>query len=121
MDSGAYLVAFCETLRHSLAPRAEGHIALFRSGQSCMHIKEGVLEVYESSFGRVGHRLGRGAWMRDGGFVPGEGIAMNQGMSRGAALDLPQACKITPLEVAISVLELPQCGIRRPGMKYIAH
>lgn len=53
-----------------------------------MHIKEGVFEVHESSFGRIGHGLGGCPRMRDGGFVTGEGVAVNQGVPGSAALDL---------------------------------
>lgn len=76
-----YLIAFCQTLRHSLTPRAQGHVALLRSGQSCMHIKECMLEIHKSSFGRIGHGFGRCTGMRDSGLVSGERVAVDQSMS----------------------------------------
>lgn len=46
---------------------------------------------------------------------------MDQRMPRCATLDLAQADKISALEVAVSVLELPQRRVRRAGVEYIAH
>jgi hypothetical protein len=46
---------------------------------------------------------------------------VNQRMARGASLDFPQSDEISPLEVAVAVLELPKWGVGRASVKDIAN
>lgn len=73
-----------------------------------MHVVEGVLEAGEASVDGIGSGLGGRAGGRAGRKLGGgERVTMNEGMARGAALNLPQADKIAAFEIAIAVLELP--------------
>jgi hypothetical protein len=45
---------------------------------------------------------------------------MHEGMSAGPSLDLAQTYKVTALEVAIAVLELPESRIGISCVEYIA-
>lgn len=47
-------------------------------------------------------------------------FAMNKSMARRTSLDLAQSYKITPLEVATAVFELPQRRLGVSGVKNIA-
>jgi hypothetical protein len=86
-----------------------------------MHVVETVFEVHKPGFRRIGNRLSRGAWLRCSSLVAWERVAVNQGMSRCAPLNLAETDQITPFEVAISVFEFPECRVRGAGMKDVAH
>lgn len=87
-----------------------------------MHIIQTMLEILQARLGGVGHWLD---WLTRWGtlweFGRGEGVAMDEGMSRGTPLDLSQADQITTLEVAIAVLEFPQWSVWGSSMEDIAH
>lgn len=46
---------------------------------------------------------------------------MDERVPRGAALDLPQPYQVSPFEIAIAVLELPQWRVGRACVKHITH
>ena len=46
---------------------------------------------------------------------------MDQCMARSSSLDLSKARKITALEVAVAVFELPQCRFLSTGVKDVTH
>jgi hypothetical protein len=86
-----------------------------------MHVMKAVFEVHKPGFRRIGNRLSRGARLRCSGLVTWERVAVNQGMSRCAPLNLAEADQITPFEVAISVFELPERRVRGASMEDVAH
>ena len=78
-----------------------------------MHVIHVVLERVEARLDWIGHGIGRLAGRRTSGDLwGGEGIAVDEGMPRGAALDFAQTDEIAALEVAVAVLEFPE---RRVG------
>lgn len=86
-----------------------------------MHVVKTVFEIHKPDFRRIGNRLSRGARLRCSSLVAWERVAVDQGMSRCAALNLAEADQITPFEVAISMFKLPECRVRGAGMKDVAH
>jgi hypothetical protein len=95
---------------------------LFTSLQAIAQIEEGVLNVKKSgisAFWRRRHKLGWSAWLRCYRFCVIT-LTMHEGMSAGPSLDLAQTYKVTALEVAIAVLELPESRIGISCVEYIA-
>jgi hypothetical protein len=74
-----------------------------------MHVVETVLNVCQPAFSGFGwHRLGWGSWLRDTGFVGrGEGVSVDESMSRGPSLDLTKTSQVTSFEIAIAMFEFP--------------
>ena len=95
---------------------------VLRALHAGVHVVEGVLEAGEAGVDGVGGGLGGRAGGRAGGKLGGgERVAVDEGMARGAALDLAQADKIAALEIAVAVLELPQGRVGRAGVEDVAH
>jgi hypothetical protein len=95
---------------------------LFTPLQAIAQIEEGVLDVKKSGIGafwRRRHKLGWSAWLRCNRLCV-IAFTMHEGVSASPSLDLAQTYKVTALEVAIAVLELPERRIRISCVKYIA-
>jgi hypothetical protein len=95
---------------------------LFTPLQAIAQIEESVLNVKKSGIGafwRRRHKLGWSARLRCYRLCVIT-LTMHKGMSAGPSLDLAQTYKVTALEVAIAVFELPESRIRISCVKYIA-
>lgn len=86
-----------------------------------MQVIHGVLQVHQAGLGNIGNWLSGGAGLGGGGLVTRKRVAMNQCMTGCAPLDLSQTDEISALEVAIPMFKLPQSGVWRTGVEYIAH
>lgn len=54
-----------------------------------IYIPHVLFQPVQARIGGVRDQFGRSAGLGGGGLLAGEGVAMDQSMSRGAALDLP--------------------------------
>lgn len=94
----------------------------FASLQSRSRIVQRVLQVGYSSFDTVRRNLDgldRRARLRCRGL--GKGVfPVDESVSAGATLDLSEADEVAALEVAIAVLEFPQCRFRVARMEYVS-
>lgn len=46
---------------------------------------------------------------------------MDERVSRSSPLDLSESHEVATLEIAVPMLEFPECGIRGPGVEDIAN
>ena len=83
-------------------------MALLDASQPVHYLVEGVLEVQELQIAGIRHRLGRRPRLRGGGFVARKGVSMDERMPGDPSLDLSEPDEIAPLEIPVSMLELPQ-------------
>jgi hypothetical protein len=87
-----------------------------------MHVVKIVLEDIEARFDGIWHWFDWLARRRHGwNFGCGKRVTVDERMSRGTSLDLPQPDEVPALEITVAVLELPQRRVRRASMKYVAH
>lgn len=87
-----------------------------------MHVIQTVLERTKSRLDRIWHRFdGLPSWWHGGQFWRGKGIAMDQGVSGGTALDLAQTNQVSALEISVSMLELPERRVWRSCVEDVAH
>ena len=108
---------------HGLTSRGESQVALLCAIQATIDIVERMLEGHQTGLCGVGNGLGRGTGLRGGrgGFMTGEGIAMDQSMARGSALDLSQTDEIPPFEIAVPMFEFPEGRVGRARVEDVAH
>jgi len=83
-----------------------------------------IQRVFKSpGVGRIllhGYRFHRCAWCGCAGLLVVE-LPMDQGVPRCSPLDLPEADEITPLEITIAMLELPERRFGISSMEDVAH
>ena len=88
----------------------KGCIAFLSPHEPGVDIKYAMLQINESGFARIHHRLNRCTWLGYAGLVvigSRIGLAVYQGMSRGPSPYLAKTSKITPSEVSVAVFEFP--------------
>ena len=95
---------------------------LFAALKAIAQVIEGMLEVGQPRlrpFGWWGSWLGWRAGLR-GRLLGIVAFPVHERVSTGSALDLAQTHQVTPLEVSVPMLELPQRCIWISGVKYVA-
>ena len=117
------MIASRDAFGHGLASRGKSHVTLLRAIQATVYIVQRMLEGHQTGLCGVGNGLGRGTGLRGGrgGFMTGEGIAMDQSMARGSALDLSQTDEIPPSEIAVPMFEFPEGRVGRARVEDVAH
>lgn len=70
------------------------------------------------ALGRQLNRFGRGAWLRGSGLDVC--VFFGTELLAGATLNLAQAGNVAALEVAIAVLEFPECSIGIPSVENVS-
>ena len=82
-----------------------------------------MFHIGESRISAIGnwlHRLRWRSWLGWHGLLVIV-FSIDKSMTGGSSLDFTQAHKVTSLEVAISMLELPHCLLRASVVENIAH
>jgi hypothetical protein len=83
-------------------------MAVLYASQTIHYLVEGVLDAHQSQIAGIRHRLCRRSRLRGGGFVARKGVSMDERMPGDPSLDLSEPDEVAPLEIPVSMLELPQ-------------
>lgn len=117
-EAAAYLMASGKPFHGRLTARREIRVALFGAGQARRHFEEGLLDVDQSGFQRVGGLfVGRAGHRCSRALGAGVGVAVDQGVAGSAALDFAQAHQVASFEAPVAVLEFPEGHVWSAGVE----